>query len=44
MAVDDGWLYGSNKWIATLPGTDDAGKGVYVGLTGKNIYSKDIER
>lgn len=44
MAFDDGWLYGSNKWIATLPGTDDAGKGVYVGLTGNNIYSMDIER
>ena len=29
-----------NKWLLTLPGTEDAEKGAYVGLTGENI---DIE-
>ena len=42
-SVEDGWLYGSNKWIATLPGTEDAKNGIFAGLSGENIYSKDIE-
>lgn len=41
---DDKWLYGSNKWIATLPDTRDAENGVFVGLRGENISLDQIER
>lgn len=40
----DNWLYGSNKWIAALPGTKDAENGVFVGLSGENITLDQIER
>ena len=37
---EDRWMTARNKWLLTLPGTEDAEKGAYVGLTGENI---DIE-
>ena len=41
---DDKWLYGSNKWIAALPGTKDSENGVFAGLAGENITLDQIER
>ena len=43
-STEDRWLFGANKWIATLPGTADAIGGIYVGLTGENISLEMIER
>ena len=41
---EDRWMTARNKWLLTLPNTDDAKKGAYVGLAGKNIdIADDIE-